>query len=332
MVISKTTGRNWLLLTTVCLALFAVAADTPQAGVYDDPAKVDADYAFQGEYSGSIGDEKNKYGVQVIALGDGKFRAVAYIGGLPGDGWKKLEKIEVDGELKNGSVEFVSAAGKAVLNGNDSLTLFDGTGNGVGSLDKVKRESPTAGAKPPEGAVVLFDGKSADQFEGGRLTDDHLLMEGVNSKQKFGSCKLHVEFRLPYMPKATGQGRGNSGCYLQSRYEVQILDSFGLAGKNNECGGIYSIKDPDQNMCFPPLTWQTYDIDYTAAKFGADGKKSENARITVKQNGVLIHDNVELEHATTAAPLKEGAEPGPLHLQNHGNPVRFRNIWIAETR
>jgi hypothetical protein len=157
-------------------------------------------------------------------------------------------------------------------------------------------------------------------------------MEGVTSKQKFGNCKLHIEFRLPYMPKATGQGRGNSGCYLQGRYEVQILDSFGLTGKNNECGGIYSIKDTDQNMCFPPLAWQTYDIDYTAATFGADGKKTKNARITVKHNGVVVQDNVELDHATTAAPVAEGPTPGPLYLQNHGNPIRFRNIWLVETK
>jgi hypothetical protein len=324
--------KNWLFLAVACLALTSLSAEEPKAGVYDDPAKVDSDYAFQGEYSGSVGDEKNKVGVQIIAMGDGKFRAVGYIGGLPGDGWKKLEKVEVDGELKNGFVEFASAAGKAMLKGDNTLALFDATGNGVGSIDKVNRESPTAGAKPPEGAIVLFDGKSADSFEGGRMTPDHLLMEGVTSKQKFGNCKLHIEFRLPYLPKATGQGRGNSGCYLQGRYEVQILDSFGLAGKNNECGGIYSIKDTDQNMCFPPLAWQTYDIDYTAATFGADGKKTKNARITVKHNGVVVQDNVELDHATTAAPVAEGPTPGPLYLQNHGNPIRFRNIWLVETK
>ncbi|MDB5389478.1 MAG: hypothetical protein JWM11_5124, partial [Planctomycetaceae bacterium] len=166
----KSTGKNWLFLTSACLALFAIAADEPKAGVYDDPAKVDSDYVFQGEYSGSVGDEKNKVGVQIIALGEGKFRAVGYMGGLPGDGWRKLEKFEVDGELKNGFVEFSNVAGKAILKGDNTLTLFDATGNGVGNIDKVNRESPTAGAKPPEGAVVLFDGKSADSFEGGRMT------------------------------------------------------------------------------------------------------------------------------------------------------------------
>jgi hypothetical protein len=90
------------------------------------------------------------------------------------------------------------------------------------------------------------------------------------------------------------------------------------------------VKDPAVNMCFPPLVWQTYDIDYTAAEHDASGKKLKNARMTVRHNGVVVHDNVELPHATTAAPVAEGAEKGPLYLQDHGNPVRFRNIWLVE--
>ena len=134
------------------------------------------------------------------------------------------------------------------------------------------------------------------------------------------------------MPNERGQGRANSGFYSQGRYEVQILDSFGLTGENNECGGIYSIKKPDVNMCFPPLTWQTYDVDFTAAKYDASGKKTADARITVKQNGVVIHDNVALPKATPAAPVAEGPEPGPIYLQDHGNPIRFRNIWVEEKK
>jgi hypothetical protein len=133
------------------------------------------------------------------------------------------------------------------------------------------------------------------------------------------------------MPAGKDQGRGNSGVYLQGRYEVQILDSFGLAGEHNECGGIYSVKAPDVNMCYPPLAWQTYDIDFTAAEF-ADGKKVKDARMTVKHNGVVIHENVAVPKATTAAILGEGPEPGPIYLQDHGNPVRFRNVWVVEKK
>ena len=175
---------------------------------------------------------------------------------------------------------------------------------------------------------MLFDGSTAEHFDGGKMSDDKLLMQGVTSKEKFPSCELHVEFMLSFMPNARGQGRSNSGCYLQGRYEVQMLDSFGLAGENNECGGIYSIKKPSVNMCYPPLSWQTYDIEYHAAKFDSAGKKTDDAWMTVKHNGVTIHDKVKLPHGTTAAPVAEGPEPGPLHLQDHGNPVRYRNIWI----
>jgi hypothetical protein len=142
---------------------------------------------------------------------------------------------------------------------------------------------------------------------------------------------LHIEFMLPFMPKAQGQARGNSGVYLQGRYEVQVLDSFGLEGKDNECGGIYEVKAPDANMCYPPLVWQTYDIKFTAARFDAAGKKTANARMTVFHNGTKIHDNVEVPKATRAAPNAEGPEPGFLHLQDHGCPVRYRNIWILDT-
>jgi hypothetical protein len=181
--------------------------------------------------------------------------------------------------------------------------------------------------------VVLFDGNSADQFDGGKITEDGLLEVGCVGKPKFQDFTMHLEFRTPFMPKARGQGRGNSGVYLQGRYEVQVLDSFGLEGRDNECGGIYHVAAPKVNMCLPPLTWQTYDIEFAAAKFDADGKKIANAKVTVKQNGVVIHDNLQLADVTPGGPLgTESPDAGPLYLQNHGNPVNYRNIWVVEKK
>jgi hypothetical protein len=325
------------VFTFACLLTIPTIA-APSRDDAADPKKVDADYAIQGEYTGTVKGKEGdkKLGVQVIALGKHKFRAVGHTGGLPGDGWDKSHgKEEVEATAADGVVSFTGKYGTGTIK-DGVMTVVNKEGKKIGVLKRVIRKSPTLGAKPPKGAVVLFDGKSADAFTGrgkgpARMTKDGLLIQGANSKQRFGSHTLHFEFRLPYKPTARGQGRGNSGCYLQGRYEVQVLDSFGLAGKNNECGGIYSIKDPDLNMCFPPLTWQTYDVDFTAAEF-KDNKKVKNARMTVRHNGVVIHDNVDLPKRTTASPLREGAGPGYLHIQDHGNPVRFRNIWVVEKK
>ena len=302
--------------------------------VADSPVGLtDPDFVIQGEYAGEVqtDDGLKNIGVQVIAKGKGKFVAVGYVGGLPGDGWEGPEnKYQTDGILKNGVATFgvVEVAGATVKDGVLTIKTIGDTV--MGELKKTVRHSPTLGAKPPEGAVVLFDGKSADEWEGGRTTSDGLLIPGVASKKKFQSGTLHLEFRTPYMPQDLGQSRGNSGCYLQGRYEVQVLDSFGLEGKDNECGGLYSVRDASLNMCFPPLTWQTYDIDYTTAMYDASGKLEKNARITVRLNGVVVQKNVELPNRkTTAAPVEVGPEPGPIYLQDHGNPVRYRNVWFV---
>ncbi len=305
-----------------------------QADVKNDLLAVDEDFAFQGEYVGDLAGSDEKLGVQVIAIGKGKFKATGYHGGLPGAGWNGEEptRPENEGERDGESVVFSEDNFVVTITG-DELKVTDHSGNAIGTLKKVNRESPTLGKKPPEGAIVLFDGKNADQWESGKLSDDGLLQQGTMSKQKFGSHKLHIEFRLPYMPEANGQARGNSGLYLQGRYEVQMLDSFGLEGKDNECGGLYSVKAPDVNMCLPPLAWQTYDVEFMAAKYEGE-KLVSNPRITVFHNGVKIHDDVELpgERNTTAAPGKPGPELGPVFLQDHGNPVRYRNIWVEEVK
>lgn len=195
----------------------------------------------------------------------------------------------------------------------------------------IERKSPTLGAKPPEGAVVLFDGSNVDAWENGVLENGLLKANGTMSKQHFKSYSAHIEFRTPFKPEARNQSRGNSDIYHYGRWETQVLDSFGMHPRQNGCGGIYSIREPRLNMCLPPLSWQTYDVDFTAATFNADGQRTAWPRITVKLNGVLIHEDLELSKDKTAAapigsPLTD--EGGPLFLQDHWNPVYFRNIWV----
>jgi hypothetical protein len=318
---------SWLVLAGAALAA--------EGGLptYTDPQSAGPDFQTQGEYAGEIetNGENRKVGAQVIALGEGKFRAVLYHGGLPGEGWKKGDqKVSVDGKSEGGVTSFVGKNHQGQIK-DGQLIVSDLSGKEEGVLKKVERKSPTLGAKPPEGAVVLFDGTGSERFAGGKMTPDGWLEVGTKSKQEFGSCKLHIEFRTPFMPTAQGQARGNSGVYLHDCYEFQVLDSFGLDGKNNECGGLYSMEEPKLNMCYPPLSWQTYDFDFTAPRFDAEGKKTANTRVTLRHNGVVIYDDLEIPKLTPGGRSKE-APTGPLMLQNHGNPVVFRNIWILEEK
>ena len=305
----------------------------PEFATYVTVESAPKEYKTQGEYEGRHGNLVN--GFQVIALGKDGMRAVSYGGGLPGKGWNGEDKVELKGVFEGEKRERVvftrpeSPNFKLVIE-EGKATLTSQRGEQF-ELHKLTRQSSTIGAKPPAGAVVLFDGKNADAWNGGKVDEHGLLTVGCTSKQSFKDFTLHLEFMTPFMPDARGQARGNSGVYLQNRYEIQVLDSFGLAGEDNECGGIYRAAKPLVNMCLPPLVWQTYDVDFTSARFDAAGKKIKNALVTVKHNDVVIHKALELQDKSGGG-KPETAEGGPIHLQNHGNPVVFRNIWVAEKR
>jgi len=292
-----------------------------------DPKEAGPDYATQGEYvtDGAAG---QKQGAQVAALGNGKFLVAILTGGLPGDGWDGKGRLEVEAARNGQNVALAPGHGIEGSIADGTITIKASDGKTL-AFKKVERESPRSGAKPPQGATVLFDGTNADAWQGGKMDARHLLESGSKTKKLYQDFVLHAEFLLPFKPLARDQERGNSGIYIQDRYEVQVLDSFGESPRFNGCGAMYRQHAPIVNMCYPPLRWQTYDIDFQAAKFDASGKRTRGPIITVVQNGVVVQDHYEIT-AKTGAGAPEGPGAGAIQLQGHNNPVFYRNIWVVD--
>ncbi|MBX3441752.1 MAG: DUF1080 domain-containing protein [Planctomyces sp.] len=322
------------VLAAVLFCVPALAADEgPHGPTYTSPLEAGEDFDFQGEFLGwqrpqGTHRSTQRIGLQVISRGDGEFLAVKHLGGLPGDGGHRRDQYLYDGRRLGAGVFLLGdITDLRVHFGHADVLTKDG--RTIGRLERVYRESPTLGVAPPEGAVVLFDGDQPDRLRDVRLTDEGWLAVGAETSDRYRSFRMHGEFLLPYQPKARGQARANSGFYLQNRYEVQVLDSFGLEGVENECAALYRQRAPDENLCLPPLVWQTYDIDFTAAEF-AGGERIAPARISLWHNGVPVHRDVEIT-GKTGAGQPEGADAMPIRFQDHGNPVVFRNLWIIDT-
>jgi len=295
------------------------------------PPADSADYDLLGEFAGELsgeGEASTTVALQVRPVGEGDFDGLMFTGGLPGEPGHRAKASRVEG-LRAGDVLILSGTDKALFVQKDQCRVVSREGELLGTLQRVRRTSSTLGAAPPNDAVVLFDGSGTENFEPGEMSDEGLLKAGADLSPLFQDFDLHVEFKLPYMPGSDSQARANSGIYLHSRYECQVLDSFAQPSVFNGCGAIYRFKKPDVNMCLPPLVWQTYDIRFTAARWNADGSKRRNARITSWLNGVKIQDNVELVDKTGSG-KPEGPTLLPTKFQNHKDPVRFRNIWIID--
>jgi Domain of Unknown Function (DUF1080) len=298
---------------------------------FTEAPKDDLDYELMGEFVGVIAVADGKFeplGLQIRPMGNNSFEALQFIGGLPGQEGFSSKELQLIGRRHQQHM-VLSGGPWAIIVHQKHCLIIDEAGKSLGKLERIQRGSPTMGARPPQGATVLFDGTNTNQLINAKMTDDGLLMAGADVRPMFQDFNMHVEFRLPYMPHSDDQARGNSGCYLQSRYEVQVLDSFAQVPKFNGASSLYRTKAPDLNMSFPPLVWQTYDIMFTAPRWAADGSKIRNATITVWHNGVKTQNSFELPSKTGAG---KPEEPNllPIKLQDHRDPVVFRNIWIVD--
>lgn len=199
--------------------------------------------------------------------------------------------------------------------------------------------------RPPSDAVVLFDGKDLSQWvdKSGaparwKVEDGHAEVApkagNIQTRSSFGDCQVHVEFSEPVPPKGEDQERGNSGVFLMGNYEIQVLDSYeNKTYADGQASAVYGQYPPLVNASRPPGQWQSYDIVFHGPRFDLKGKLLRPARVTVFHNGVLVQDNVELSGPTAHGerpPYKPGPEKAPLALQDHGEPVRYRNIWVRE--
>lgn len=305
MTLAKSNRLFGFVIIAAYTATLPVVLNIASARVSGHEAETSEAATLQSELVGEY--LKSGRGIQIADLGGGNYRISIFAGGLPTSGWDKSEPevLETDEE--------------------DARELIDGA-------ERVSRLSPTLGNSVTDRGIVLFDGTEkslSENWEPGAKFKDGMLVSGAMTRSKFRDYRLHLEFKVPSMPGSLGQARGNSGVYHQGRYETQVLDSFGFENEINTCGAIYGVQKASVNASLPPGEWQTYDVEFVAARWDEAGKKVSNAKLTVRLNGVLIHSGTEVPGPTTAAPIAESPEPGPIYLQDHGNPVVYRNIWIV---
>ncbi|MGA2257976.1 MAG: DUF1080 domain-containing protein [Thermoguttaceae bacterium] len=336
-----------IILAVTTLA--AIVGAGPGAATADALAEADVQGLYEGTGKDAAGEFRME--VRVVAQGNGNYNV--FVRQIRDGG--KITRAELTGKTADDAVTVAGKTAGGVWKGVYAAGVIRGECGSSGTFEirRVERKSPTLGKTPPPGAFVLLDGKNFSKLVRANGTDIHpdtkdigkdgsiqIPSGGMNSRRSFaGSLDLHVEFLIPFMPSAHGQGRGNSGVFLPNGDEIQVLDSFGeptyLGGG---CGGVYAYADPDVMETIeslkgkpeckftlasaPPLQWQTYDIEYRVET--TDGKPLGKPRVTVYHNGIKIHENCEIR-----SPSPGESPKGKLHFQDHGNPVRFRNIWVV---
>ena len=333
--LASVSGLKRICLVVVALALGFQATACAKAYIDLSEAQTHPGFKFQGEFTGTIRETAEAEPVNSalqVSIHGGQARGLLYYDSLP-DGIDNHDETKIRAQL-----EGVYRNDELVLRGEgaprfrytaEGFVAFDDENDNLGQLNRIERQSPTLGLAPPENAITLFDGEHLEHWnDGARMDADGRLIEGATTREYYGDFHLHMEMKLGFMPDSEGQRRTNSGVYIQNRYEVQILDTFGSPPSVNGIASLYNFQAPIVNAAYPPLTWQTYDIHFRAPRFDDDGEKTENARVTVYHNGVLVQDDVELPRGTGRGGARAETPIAPLYLQSHTGPVRFQNIWL----
>ncbi len=345
-------GLKWTgILAAACIGLAADNARAQSDYIPPLSGAALAQWQVQGEYYGSIAGGGN-LGAWLIANGNNAYTVVFLPGGLltlpgqPNGGWDKTgwNRNSFSGSATLSGTTFtvntISNYKAASVTGSGEAHVMTGTSPTGASftLNRVVRNSPTHLMKPQPAwgnANMWFDSSTGQADLAKWVNKDNnvqlsrkCLYRGVQTKDPHGAGLLHIEYQGCFNPTATGQGRSNSGVYLQGHYECQVLDSFGSTGEENEYGGIYTVKAPFVNAALPPLTWHTYDIYFTPRTSGAAGDPAGAAMMTVYANGVLVQDGTKVTGVTTAGVAGNLLIPAPLYVQNHGNDVVYNNVWF----
>lgn len=314
-------------------------------------ATVLTQWQIQGEYYGAA-EDGGKLGAWLVANGDDSYTVVFLPGGLltlPGQeygGWNRAgwDRSAFSGKgLLNGTSFAVNTPSNyqaaAIIGSEETRTITGASPTGSAfALHRVVRNSPTHGLKPKTAwgpATLWFDsvtgqadlGKWAPKDNAVQLSRNYLY-RGIQTRDPHATGLLHIEFQGCFNPTASGQGRSNSGIYMQNLYEVQVLDSFGSGAAIDDFGALYAVRPPLVNAALPPLTWHTYDIYFTPRSSGGWGDPEGAAFMTVYANGVLVQDSTPIINHVAAGIAGDPLLPAPLYLQNHGNEVVYNNIWF----
>lgn len=310
-----------------------------------------AQWQIQGEYYGAA-EDGGKLGAWLVANGDSDYTVVFLPGGLltlPGQeygGWNRSgwDRSAFSGKgILHGTSFAVNTPGnykaEAITGSGEDRTLIGASPTGSAFvLHRVVRNSPTHGLKPKAAwgpATLWFDSATGQADLGKWEPEDNAvqlsrnnLYRGVKTRDAHAAGFLHIEFQGCFNPAATGQFRSNSGVYMQNRYEVQVLDSFGSGGAIDDFGAVYAVKPPLVNAALPPLTWHTFDIYFAPRTSGVAGDAKGAANLTVYANGVLVQDSAPILNLPVSGIAGDLLLPAPLYLQNHGNDVVYNNIWF----